>query len=40
MAVSMRGWKERIPYTIYGISAVADGDLIAVATNCIASVGR
>ena len=37
MAVTMQGFKEKIPYPIYGSSAVTDGDLIAVATNAIAS---
>src|SRR5207247_2380765 len=37
MAVTLRAWKDRVPYQIYASSQVADGDLIAIATNGIAS---
>lgn len=36
-AVTLRGWKDRVPYDVMGSSAVSDGDLIAVASNAIAS---
>lgn len=36
-AVTLRAWPDRVPYTVMGSSAIADGDLIAVASNCIAS---
>lgn len=36
-AITLRAWKDRVPYDIYGSAGVEAGDLIAIATNGIAS---
>src|SRR5690349_11290620 len=36
-AVTLRQWRDRVPYQVFGSSALSAGVLIGVATNCIAS---